>query len=71
MKRLTTPLTVAAALAMLSTPVAFSTSAIATPETLGLTHLAPLGARAEAEERCYPSGLCDGEDFSKPKEDYS
>ena len=45
--------------------------ASATLDSLELTYLTPMGPRAEAEKKCYPSGLCDGEDFSKPKEDYS
>lgn len=45
--------------------------ASATLDSLELIYLTPKGPRAEAEPKCYPSGLCDGEDYSKPKEDYS
>lgn len=27
--------------------------------------------KTETDRKCYPSGLCDGEDFSKPETDYS
>lgn len=51
--------------------------ASATLDALELTYQAPprqsaeAGKPAEADEKCYPSGLCEGDDFSKPKEDYS
>lgn len=45
--------------------------ASATLDALELIYLAPMGPRAEAEPKCYPSGLCDDEDHSKPEEDYA
>lgn len=45
--------------------------ASATLDSLELIRSPFARQHAEAEERCYPSGLCDGEDHSKPVEDYS
>ncbi|MGF6862281.1 hypothetical protein ABIE69_002864 [Rhodobacteraceae bacterium MBR-64] len=47
------------------------THASATFDAIELIYLAPMGQRAETEGKCYPSGLCDGEDYSKPQDDYS
>lgn len=79
MKRNKTPLVTAAiALGLAGLPLATPAATASQNGTIAagtLAYLSPAHqsakAEAEAEGKCYPSGLCDGDDFSIPEEDYS